>query len=207
MARAYISVGSNIDRERNVKAALDALSAAYGKLHTSSVFESEPVGFEGDPFYNLAVGLDTSQSVGALANVLRKIEDACERRRDTPRFSPRTLDLDLLAYDDERQWYGHLPDPIASAIINKSIDKLIGSVPDEWVETIDFLRIEGLIEHRAHLLVIWIITSSKRRSRNPAFFLVKSEHTQRSFRIDAFTTATTRSHVVGEVGRIKQYAP
>ena len=100
MARAYISVGSNIDRERNVKAALDALCAAYGELHTSSVFESEPVGFEGDPFYNLAVGLDTSQSVGALANVLRKIEDACERRRDTPRFSPRTLDLDLLTYDD-----------------------------------------------------------------------------------------------------------
>ncbi len=56
MARAYVSVGSNIDRERNVKAALDALSAAYGELHTSSVFESEPVGFEGDPFYNLAVG-------------------------------------------------------------------------------------------------------------------------------------------------------
>ncbi len=42
MARVYISVGSNIDRERNVKAALDALSAAYGELHTSSVFESEP---------------------------------------------------------------------------------------------------------------------------------------------------------------------
>ncbi len=100
MARVYISVGSNIDRERNVKAALDALSAAYGEIHTSSVFESEPVGFEGDPFYNLAVGLDTSQSVGALADVLRKIEDACERRRDTPRFSPRTLDLDLLTYDD-----------------------------------------------------------------------------------------------------------
>jgi 2-amino-4-hydroxy-6-hydroxymethyldihydropteridine diphosphokinase len=100
VARAYISVGSNIDRERNVKAALDALSAAYGELHTSSVFESEPVGFKGDPFYNLAVGLDTSQSVGALAEVLRKIEDDHERRRDTPRFSSRTLDLDLLTYDD-----------------------------------------------------------------------------------------------------------
>jgi len=100
VARAYVSVGSNIDRERSVKAALDALSAAYGELHTSSVFESEPVGFEGDPFYNLAVGLDTSQAVGVLAEVLRKIEDDCERRRDTPRFSARTLDLDLLTYGD-----------------------------------------------------------------------------------------------------------
>ena len=100
MARAYISVGSNIDRERNVTASLDALSAAYGELRLSSVFESEPVGFEGDPFYNLAVGLDTPQTVGVLAEVLRKIEDDCERRRDTPRFSARTLDLDLLTYDD-----------------------------------------------------------------------------------------------------------
>ncbi len=100
MARVYVSVGSNIDRERNVKAGLDALSAVYGELRLSSVFESEPVGFEGDPFYNLAVGLDTSQTVGALAEVLRKIEDEGGRRRDTPRFSSRTMDLDLLTYDD-----------------------------------------------------------------------------------------------------------
>ncbi len=100
MARAYIGVGTNIDRERNVNASLDALSAAYGELRLSSVFESEAVGFQGDPFFNLAVGLDTFQSVGALAEVLRKIEDDCERRRDAPRFSPRTLDLDLLTYDD-----------------------------------------------------------------------------------------------------------
>ena len=100
MARAYISVGSNIDRERNVSASLDALSAAYGALRLSSVFESRPVGFDGDPFYNLAVGLHTSQTVGVLAEALRKIEDDCERRRDTPRFSSRTLDLDLLTYDD-----------------------------------------------------------------------------------------------------------
>ena len=100
MARAYVSVGSNVDRERNVKDALNALADVYGELRLSSVFESEPVGFEGDPFYNLAVGIDTSQAVAALAAVLRKIEDDCGRRRDTPRFSSRTLDLDLLTYDD-----------------------------------------------------------------------------------------------------------
>jgi len=100
VARAYISVGSNIDRERNVRAALNALSDVYGELRLSSVFESEPVGFEGDPFYNLVVGLETAQSVGGLAEVLLKIEDDCERRRDTPKFSSRTLDLDLLTYDD-----------------------------------------------------------------------------------------------------------
>ena len=100
MARAYVSVGSNLDRERNVTAALDALSAAYGELRLSSVFESEAVGFEGHPFYNLVVGVDTSRTVGELAETLRRIERDSGRDRDAPRFSSRTLDLDLLTYDD-----------------------------------------------------------------------------------------------------------
>ncbi len=100
MARAYISVGTNIERERHVQAALDALSEVCGELVLSSVFESESVGFEGDPFYNLVVGIDTTLSVEALAQMLRAIEDRGGRRRDTPRFSARTLDLDLLTYAD-----------------------------------------------------------------------------------------------------------
>jgi len=100
VARVYISVGSNIDRGRNVTASLDRLSSAYGELRLSSVFESEPVGFEGDPFLNLVVGLDTPQTVGVLSQFLRQIEDDSGRRRDAPRFSSRSLDLDLLTYDD-----------------------------------------------------------------------------------------------------------
>ena len=98
VARAYISVGSNIDRERNVTAALDALIAVYGELRLSSVFESEAVGFEGHPFYNLVVGVETSHTVGELAETLRRIESDRGRNRDAPRFSSRTLDLDLLTY-------------------------------------------------------------------------------------------------------------
>jgi 2-amino-4-hydroxy-6-hydroxymethyldihydropteridine diphosphokinase len=100
VARAYISVGSNTDRERNVVGALDALSEVYGELVVSSVFESESVGFEGDPFYNLVVGVDTAQTVAGLSDTLRSIEDRCGRKRDTPRFGGRTLDLDLLTYAD-----------------------------------------------------------------------------------------------------------
>ena len=100
MARAYISVGSNIDRERNVTVALDALAAVYGECVVSSVFESESVGFDGDPFYNAVVGVDTVQTVAELSDTLRAIEDGAGRQRDTPRFSGRTLDLDLLTYAD-----------------------------------------------------------------------------------------------------------
>ena len=60
--RVYISIGSNVDRERYVRAALDALSAWFGELIISPVYDSEAVGFDGSPFLNLVVGVDTSLS-------------------------------------------------------------------------------------------------------------------------------------------------
>jgi 2-amino-4-hydroxy-6-hydroxymethyldihydropteridine diphosphokinase len=101
MARVYLSLGSNIDRYRYISAALDALAQRFGELIISSVYESEAVGFEGDNFLNLVVGLDTTMELGALASVLRKIEHDNNRRRDGgPRFSARTLDIDILTYDN-----------------------------------------------------------------------------------------------------------
>ncbi len=100
MARVYVSVGSNIDREQHVRAALDALRARFGPIAVSTVYESEAVGFDGDAFYNLVVGFDTTDDVHAVAAALDAIEDANGRRRDGPRFSSRTLDLDLLLYDE-----------------------------------------------------------------------------------------------------------
>ena len=100
MARVYISIGSNIDAENNVRLAVTALQEHYGKLILSSVYESEAVGFEGDNFLNLVVGLNTDEDVHAVAATLRKIEDENGRDRSGPRFSARTVDLDLLLYDD-----------------------------------------------------------------------------------------------------------
>lgn len=100
MARVYISIGSNIDAENNVRLAVHALQEHYGKLILSSVYESEAVGFEGDNFLNLVAGLSTLEDVHTVADTLRKIEDDNGRDRSGPRFSARTVDLDLLLYDD-----------------------------------------------------------------------------------------------------------
>ncbi len=100
MARVYLSIGSNVDREKNIRASLDALHRRFGKLLLSSVYESEAVGFCGENFFNLVAGIVTDLSVGELATCLRRIEHANGRRRDTQRFSPRTLDIDILTYDD-----------------------------------------------------------------------------------------------------------
>ena len=100
MARVYISIGSNIEREQHVRAALDALDAHYGRVQCSTVYETAAVGFEGDSFYNLVVGLDTTETPAEVAAQLRAIEDRNGRVREGARFSARTLDLDLLLYDD-----------------------------------------------------------------------------------------------------------
>ena len=99
MARVFLSLGSNIDRERHIRAGLDALAQRFGELDVSRVFESEAVGFAGDNFYNLVVGIHTELPVGRLALGLREIEDANGRLRAGPKFSARTLDIDILTYD------------------------------------------------------------------------------------------------------------
>ena len=100
MATIYISLGSNIEREHHIRAGLDALHRLYGPLQVSRVFESEAVGFAGNPFYNLVVAADTDHSLPHVARTLRELEFAHGRAVDAKKFAPRTLDLDLLLYDD-----------------------------------------------------------------------------------------------------------
>lgn len=100
MARVYLGLGSNIDRERNIRAGLDALDAGFGPLAVSPVYDCEAVGFEGQPFLNLVVGIDTELPVGALARQLRQLEYQHGRPENAPRFSPRHLDIDILSYGE-----------------------------------------------------------------------------------------------------------
>jgi len=100
MATIYISLGSNIQREANTRAGVAALKQAFGELVLSSVYESESVGFDGDAFYNMVIACEVSLAVHGSNQILRDIEDANGRDRSGPKFSSRTLDLDLLLYDD-----------------------------------------------------------------------------------------------------------
>ncbi len=100
MAQVYLSVGSNIERCQHITAALDALQDKFGTLSISTVYESEAIGFEGDPFFNLAVGFSTSLSVSDLSAGLRQIETDNGRQRNGLKFSSRTLDIDILLYDN-----------------------------------------------------------------------------------------------------------
>ena len=100
MPQVFIGVGSNIEREKNICSAIKIMRERFGTLLTSPVYESKAFGFVGENFYNLVVGLETELGPGELNESLRNIESMFRRKWDEPRFAPRTLDLDLLLYDD-----------------------------------------------------------------------------------------------------------
>ena len=100
MARVAVSIGSNLERERNVKDALTALDKIFGKLSRSPVYESAAYGFNGPPFYNLVVVFETSLDVCAVREKIQAIENQQGREMGENRSGSRSLDLDLLLYDD-----------------------------------------------------------------------------------------------------------
>ena len=100
MARVYVSIGSNIDKEKNVSSSVRALQEHFDNLVISNVYETQAVGFEGDNFHNLVVGFDTDESPLEISKVLKKIEADHDRTRGKEKFESRTLDLDQLLYGD-----------------------------------------------------------------------------------------------------------
>ena len=100
MSFAYLGLGSNVDAQRHIEIAIDALRDQFGSLLISPVYRSRAVGFDGEDFLNLAVGLETSMSPYELRQFLRELEERHGRDRAAPKWSDRTLDLDILLFDD-----------------------------------------------------------------------------------------------------------
>ncbi|GAB3030855.1 2-amino-4-hydroxy-6-hydroxymethyldihydropteridine diphosphokinase [Bowmanella dokdonensis] len=99
MATVYISLGSNVDREIHTRSGLDALHRYFNPLTLSRLFESEAIGFDGSPFYNMVIKGHTKLALEQVLVLLKGIESANGRRPGDKKFAPRTLDLDLLLYD------------------------------------------------------------------------------------------------------------
>lgn len=101
MARVFIGLGSNIgDRIEYCRTALSEISRFGQIVKVSSVYETEPVGKEDQPdFINCAAEVETSLSPDELLIRLKSIEDKLGRTREDE-WGPRTIDLDILFYDD-----------------------------------------------------------------------------------------------------------
>ncbi len=112
---AYLSLGSNIAPERNLPAAVHRL-AEYGRVAAiSSVWESPPAGFDGQPDYlNAAVLLETSLSAQELRETaIAEVEAALGRVRTGNKNAPRTIDIDIMLFNCDTLRVGRrrIPDP------------------------------------------------------------------------------------------------
>ncbi len=101
MPLCYISIGSNIDREHNISSALGILDATFGTLSHSSLYESAAVGFTGTAFYNLVSAFHSDHDPIHINRKLKEIETKHGRIPNKEKFSARTLDIDLLLYDQD----------------------------------------------------------------------------------------------------------
>ncbi len=96
----FLSLGSNIEPEKNIDFAKEQLQIKYGKLLISSVYKTKAVGFKGDDFLNLVIKTSTSDSPETVIDYLHYIEKQTGREIGTGQFNSRTLDIDLLLYGD-----------------------------------------------------------------------------------------------------------
>ena len=97
----YLSLGSNINSEANIILAIEKLQKILEKTKYSSVHQTKAEGFEGDDFLNLVMSGDCELSFEDLNLKLKEIEDQSGRKRDVPKFSARTLDIDIVLQIDE----------------------------------------------------------------------------------------------------------
>ena len=102
MALLALSLGSNIDAPNNIRKAVQALLHEFDTLKCSSVYESEAIGFVGANFLNLVATTETTADLSLIRSFLKLLEDRLGRNRQQPRFSARTLDVDVLFYGDEQ---------------------------------------------------------------------------------------------------------
>lgn len=100
MATAFLSLGSNVAPEANLRSALAALRQRFGEVRLSPVYRTPAVGFDGPDFLNAIAVIDSPLDPFALNDWLHALEEAHGRdRRDSP-YSNRPLDIDIVYFDD-----------------------------------------------------------------------------------------------------------
>jgi len=100
MANIFLSVGSNIEPEIHFQQCARTLRDNFKHLVWSPVYRSAAVGMDGDDFLNAVVSATTDQAIESITELLKQIELKHGRIRTANKFTSRTLDLDLLLYDD-----------------------------------------------------------------------------------------------------------
>tara|TARA_B100000965_G_scaffold230832_1_gene193259 strand:+ start:93 stop:470 length:378 start_codon:yes stop_codon:yes gene_type:complete len=118
----FLSLGSNVNAEINLDFAQQELKKILTNIRLSSIHTTKAEGFKGDDFLNLVISGESNDSFEEINKKLKSIEDATGRDRDAPKFSSRTLDIDIvlqinnneeiLFESDEIQRYNFVYNPL-----------------------------------------------------------------------------------------------
>jgi 2-amino-4-hydroxy-6-hydroxymethyldihydropteridine diphosphokinase len=103
MMKYFLSLGSNINAQKNLDFAQKELTKILQNTSSSSIHRTKAEGFEGDDFLNSVVCGETNLTFDELNKKLKLIEDESGRNRNTPKFSARTLDIDIVLQIDENE--------------------------------------------------------------------------------------------------------
>ena len=99
----FLSLGSNINAQKNLDFAKKELTKILQNTSSSSIHRTKAEGFEGNDFLNSVVCGETDLTFDELNNKLKLIEDESGRNRNAPKFSARTLDIDIVLQIDENE--------------------------------------------------------------------------------------------------------
>ena len=98
--KVFVGIGSNIEPVSNIKECINCLDQKFNHLKLSPIYESSSMGFEGPNFYNLAASFETDFDLCRLKQSLNEIETSNGRLSGETKYSSRTLDIDILYFDD-----------------------------------------------------------------------------------------------------------
>lgn len=142
--RACLSLGSNLEPEHYLRAAMQAIAARFTVLAVSSLYRCPAVGFAGPAFLNAAAVIACDLDAAALDAWLHALEDAHGRDRTAPRYASRTLDVDIVLFDAEvRDGPGHLTLP-RPELVHAFVLKPLAEIAPDWIEPVSGRRLAAL---------------------------------------------------------------
>ena len=142
----YLSLGSNISPQLNIRGAVESLESLFLIKNISSEYSSQAVGLSGDDFVNVVVEIDTALPIPNIKTELNNLEKRSGRNERMRGFQSRTLDIDLITYGasiDPQQriphpdlyYYSFVLTPILE-INSGFIDPLTGLLMNTYAETL-----------------------------------------------------------------------